>query len=823
MLAIDTETTGLDIYHGVKPFFVTICTDQEEVYFWEWPVNPLTRQPKVPESDLDDIAHLLSKADWIVGQNIKFDVGALSRLRSSFSKEWRWNVTRDTLVAEHLLNSNKPKSLTALALRYLGLDILVYEDRLVHSVKQARSTCRLKVNQEKLSEWRIAKKGDPDMPSCKESTHSYDYWLPKALAREGIFHPSDLWEGDYRRHHWNSVLREYANKDSEITLLVWMAQKTLIEKRGLEKLYEARMKVIPVALQMEQRGVTVSGGHLEELVRSYSLKSKEASNICTHIASGCLHRCQLCHGRKEILTLDSSLSSSKKEKNENNKVLSVKNDILISAIESAKLGIDTPVDVVADWYEEQGDLRTANRIRKGRREACPRCLGQGKALYELVLPRAASSKNLREFCFEVLNLEKVYKPDAKTSEPTLDSKNAIPRYLETLKPRTRERVFIEHLATKRSLDTAIAFMRSYQRFWLPLRSSSSRYLDWFTLHPILNPTGTDTLRWSSKSPNEQNISKKENFNLRYCFGPAPGREWYSFDGKNLELRIPSYESGEEDMIALFERPDDPPYYGSNHLLNFHTVYTDIWDQALSSAVWEWKGEHKGKRIDDTLVGPYCKKKFGSTWYQWIKNTWFGLQYNCGKRKADSTAHKDGAYDLIYGRLKKIGALNKKYIQQAERLGYVETLPDKSIDPSRGYPLLCTRTDSGGILSTVPFSYHIQGSATWWIMRVMQKVHDFFEQLNNGGLFQGKQWPGGYYLTLQVHDEIVVDAPDGIDTQYLSKGLTPPKSVEERPYEYNLPIMREVQRLMASCGEDLGVPTPAGCEYHQETYSEGITL
>ena len=55
--------------------------------------------------------------------------------------------------------------------------------------------------------------------------------------------------------------------------------------------------------------------------------------------------------------------------------------------------------------------------------------------------------------------------------------------------------------------------------------------NWRKLHTSLNMCGTDTLRWSSNNPNSQNISKKEGFNLRYAFGPAPGREWWSLDGQ----------------------------------------------------------------------------------------------------------------------------------------------------------------------------------------------------------------------------------------------------------------------------------------------------
>ena len=40
------------------------------------------------------------------------------------------------------------------------------------------------------------------------------------------------------------------------------------------------------------------------------------------------------------------------------------------------------------------------------------------------------------------------------------------------------------------------------------------------------------------------------------------------------------------------------------------------------------------------------------------------------------------------------ALNEKCIRFAEKYGYVETMPDRTVDPDRGYPLLCSRSKWG---------------------------------------------------------------------------------------------------------------------------------
>ena len=71
---------------------------------------------------------------------------------------------------------------------------------------------------------------------------------------------------------------------------------------------------------------------------------------------------------------------------------------------------------------------------------------------------------------------------------------------------------------------------------------------------------------------------------------------------------PAYEAGEEEMISLFEKPDEPPYFGSNHLLAFDILHPDKWDR------------------DDPEGLLKAKKEYASTWYQWTKNGNFAVQY-----------------------------------------------------------------------------------------------------------------------------------------------------------------------------------------------------
>jgi DNA polymerase I-like protein with 3'-5' exonuclease and polymerase domains len=752
MISLDTETTGLDLYHGAKAYFVTTCSeDGEEQLFWEWDVDPLTREPSIPPEDRKAIAYLIENADGLVLHNAKFDATALSSLLQEFGLQWPWEKTYCTLRAAHLLASNQPHDLTSLAIHYLGIDIQPYEKALEDAVKDCRrkvQQARLRIKRrrkkdvdpedEPLAEWRIAEEGLEEMPSAGKEFWRADGWLPRAYAKYENLPPDHL--------YW-TVLRDYANADSAATILLWkgrgnrwIGMESEIIRRGHWALYTTCLKTLPIANSMEERGVTVHRPSLCSLREQYGQESLHAEKVCSTIA--------------------------------------------------------------ADYG------------------------------HELEMPKGgARNASLVSFIFDVLKMPVVKKANKGKGGPSID-KYVLEEYEARLPPNSKPLAFFRSLRNKRARDTAVTYLNAYERFWLPwfdtldkkvaacFRSrDEDRFDEWYVLHPNLNPTGTDTLRWSCSCPNEQNISKQERLgmvSLRSCFGPAPGREFWSLDAQNIELRIPGYEAGEDDMVALFENPDEPPYYGSNHLLNFHTVYPDLWNEQL-------------KVYGIEKVGPVCKKKYASTWYQWCKNGGFGVQYGAidrdgGGGTADIAFHKVGAHALLKRRFRKIhgpGGLNERCIRFAEEHGYVETIPDRSVDPKHGYPLLCTRTEWGRVLPTVPLNYRVQGTACWWMMRAMIRCQEQLDKWRAEDGFDG-------HITMQIHDELVFDFPKS--REHPSKDAEREKarsSVHGRPTKQlrtsNLWRIRIIQKLMAQGGEDIGVPTPVGCEYHEKNWAEGITM
>lgn len=682
MISLDTETTGTDLRHGAMPYLVTIGQEDGTNLWYEWYVDPLTRKPEVPEEDVEAIRQKLETENIVILHNAKFDVSALATIGIT---DWPWHKTIDTLLAGHLLGSSLPHGLDEMSIQYLRQNIAKYEDALKEACKEAR-----KIVKKDFPTWRIANEGLPEMPSVKNSANRQedkpwknDTWLPRLLAQNlmlGTDHP------------WWSVAHNYANVDSSITLALWPVLESEIERRGLRKIYNERLKLLPIAQGMESRGVTVSGVQLNNLEDLYYTESTAAEMECMAIA---------------------------------------------------------------------------------------RELG-----YDLVLPKSGVNNSLRHFMFEVLKLPKIINKKSKSDAPTLD-KNAMEVYESTLPQGSTQLKFVQSLRKKRKRDTSLNFCETYRRFWVPIDN-----VGYYKLFPNLNPTGTDTLRWSSNNPNSQNVSKQEEASLRSVFGPAPGREWWSLDAQNLELRIPTFEAQEKELMDVFNRPKDPPYYGSYHLVVFDTLHPEMFKQH----------------------GKACKTLFEATWYQWVKNGNFAVIYGAQEDTADRTYHVPGAYKKIRHRFPRIAKLADKQIEFANRYGYVETIPDVTVDPERGYPLLCTRTEYGRVSPTIPLNYHVSGSAMQWMNKAMVRVDEFLGDLNRGVEFQCRKWRDGYYIAMQVHDELVLDMP-------ARKYVKPGQGV----IYGNLPVVKEVQRLMELGGQGISVPTPVTVEYHANNWSIGVAV
>ena len=676
MIAIDTETTGLDLHHGASPFFVSICFEDYRQLYWEWDVDYVTREVVPPKQEVEEIKHELDKAEGVVGHNLGFDVRALTDIGVD---NWDWNKCHDTMYSAHMIDSSTQMNLEAQALIHAGISVRKWDEACEEACSKARRICISKFPQ-----LRIAHKDDPGMPSAGgKKIWKGDLGLMQYLCKN---HPEELPEWGYKnetwvpgddplQHPWMFLNRDYGNVDTATTMRIHLRHMKIIKERGLEKIYEARREGLRIVYGMGSNGLTAVLENFREVEDNYLQESIKCGKICTNIAKS--------------------------------------------------YGI------------------------------------------ELALPKAGRNKALDDLLFndpEGMNLEPV--TYTKTRKPGLD-KDALMSYQLTLPDNSREKLFVETLAAKRLRDNGISSLQSYNRFLVK---------EQMKLYPGFNPCGTATLRWTSANPSGQTISKKsfgdrQGFNLRYAFGPRNGYEWFSADYNNLELRLTAYESGEQAMMEIFEKPDEGPYYGSYHLLIFDTLHPKLYAK----------------------YGVGVKNVYKSTWYARTKNGNFADQYGAVMKKAgNGTADKaygvPGAQAIISERLVKKAGLNTFWVDFARKNGYVYTTPDKEIDPTKGYPIVCPK-ERGQVKPTIPLNYHIQGTACWVVWRAMVKCQEYLDQIGVGKIL------------LNVHDELVFEFPTGEGQKHWKK----------------------LKELMESVGHYINVPLTVGFDYHVNNWGEGVEL
>ena len=293
--------------------------------------------------------------------------------------------------------------------------------------------------------------------------------------------------------------------------------------------------------------------------------------------------------------------------------------------------------------------------------------------------------------------------ETKTGNPSAD-RDTLTELLDHTKERSKPYQFLTNLRDYRKCDKMRDYLTSYAAYAVQQRY---RYRDriyrYGLLHPNFNQTGPATTRWSSYWPNAQNISKQEDYNLRYIFGPRAGREWLSFDYSNIELRIFAYASEDKQLVKAFEDGE-----------SMHMVIAKV----LRPKEVAKLGEEKFKKTEG---------------YRKTKNGNFSLIYGAGQRKADTTYGVPGAYKKIRKQLPNIDSFMEAKNQEALQYGYITTLGGYRLVVPEGRP-------------HVAVNYFVQGSAGIFITDAIIRVHNYLTSLPEGKAD----------LIMQVHDELDID-------------------------------------------------------------------
>ena len=233
ILAVDTETTGTDFFHGCAPFMVSAC-DGETVYLFEGSVNPWTREVFWDDDVLQEIKDLLDSAKKLIFHNACFDIRALDVIGIPVE----WDKIEDTLVASHCICSGDTHNLKDLAVKYLH-----YWDDDEEDLAQAVNSARSRAQREGYC---TAKEGHKHFPGLAGavSWSKMDYWLA----------PEEC--------------RQYAGKDAERTWLLWRTFKQSLQADSLFEVYKTRRSLLRIVYDMTTYGINFNQEEAIEFIES---------------------------------------------------------------------------------------------------------------------------------------------------------------------------------------------------------------------------------------------------------------------------------------------------------------------------------------------------------------------------------------------------------------------------------------------------------------------------------------------------------------------------------------------------------------------------
>lgn len=269
-LTIDTETTGTYLYHGCQPFMVTACDTEANLFCWEYPVNPYTREvlynkssdTKQATKELTDV--ILSYRRWVF-HNSTFDLRALEIISPSLYSEMMRLVDKgeaiieDTLIQAHLIDSADSHGLKYLGDLHLSIPT-DDEEQLRRCVIEARAEA-------KKLDLCYAQPGLPSLPNYRGQYELCDYWVPKAVAILLGYDESDL---------WHNICQEYAERDVERTILLYKKFSEYLDKHITQQrdgyectykdVYDAHKRIIHPVLAIQRNGMRFYYNKSEKVV-----------------------------------------------------------------------------------------------------------------------------------------------------------------------------------------------------------------------------------------------------------------------------------------------------------------------------------------------------------------------------------------------------------------------------------------------------------------------------------------------------------------------------------------------------------------------------
>lgn len=235
------------------------------------------------------------------------------------------------------------------------------------------------------------------------------------------------------------------------------------------------------------------------------------------------------------------------------------------------------------------------------------------------------------------------------------------------------------------------------------------------IHPSFHQLGAATGRLSCSDPNLQNIPVRDEWGRRFrqCFVPAEGMVFVGADYSQIELRILAHLAGDEALVEAFRQGDD---------IHARTA-ADLFDVGIEAV------QPEQRRAAKTIN--------------------FGLIYGMGAQRLGQSLEiptKEAAawIEKYFERYPGVARFRDSTVAQARERGFVETMFGRRRHlpgPGEG-----GRRDPSAI-ERIAMNTPIQGAAADLIKLAMIELHRRL----------AAEIPGAR-LILQVHDELLVEAP-----------------------------------------------------------------
>ncbi|MFW6322089.1 MAG: DNA polymerase I [Guyparkeria sp.] len=306
-----------------------------------------------------------------------------------------------------------------------------------------------------------------------------------------------------------------------------------------------------------------------------------------------------------------------------------------------------------------------------------------------------STKQLKEILFERLGLPvkvKTPKGEPSTNEEALSA------------------LVDEHPLAQMILDyRSLTKLKSTYIDRLPERIDP----DTGRVHSMFHQAVTATGRLSSSNPNLQNIPVRteEGRRIRKAFVAEPGHRLISADYSQIELRIMAHLSGDEGLLAAFERGEDI------HRATAREVFAD------------------GGEVSDDQRRAAKAINFGLIYGM----SAFGLARQIGVGRAEAQEY----IERYFARYPGVARYMEETREGAHRHGYVETVFGRRLY----LPELKSRNNQRRqYAERTAINAPMQGTAADIIKRAMLSLHESLVVT------------GRARMIIQVHDELIFEAP-----------------------------------------------------------------